>query len=74
MLIKPQFEARREQVGSGGVVRNGAVHEEVLQRIVAAAESEYGLHWRGSIESPVRGGTKSNTELLAHFVLPVHER
>ena len=38
-LIKPQFEAGREKVGKKGVVRDKAVHEEVIERIIT-------LHWK----------------------------
>lgn len=68
VLVKPQFEARRDQVGSGGVVRDSAVRSEVLERVGRAAEDDFGLEWRASMESPLVGGTKSNTELFAHFV------
>ncbi len=38
-LIKPQFEAGREKVGKKGVVRDRAVHEEVIQRIMHYVQS-----------------------------------
>ena len=37
VLIKPQFEARRSQIGAKGVVRDPAVHEEVIKRVVDGA-------------------------------------
>lgn len=67
VLIKPQFEAGRAQVASGGVVRDPAVHAEVVARVVAACEAE-GLACRGWMESPIKGATAGNTEFLAHFV------
>ncbi len=39
VLIKPQFEAGRKQVGKGGVVRDAAVHEQVVARVCAAAKA-----------------------------------
>ena len=66
VLIKPQFEAGREKVGKGGVVRDPAVHEEVVQNILEAAARE-GFTPKGSIASPVKGA-RGNIEFLAHLV------
>jgi 23S rRNA (cytidine1920-2'-O)/16S rRNA (cytidine1409-2'-O)-methyltransferase len=62
-LIKPQFEAGREKVGKGGIVRDPAVHEEVLARITAFCESQ-GWPAQGVIPSPILG-TDGNREFLA---------
>ena len=64
-LVKPQFEAGREQVGKGGIVRDPAVHQAVVERITGFAA---GLGWpaRGVIDSPILG-TDGNREFLAHF-------
>jgi 23S rRNA (cytidine1920-2'-O)/16S rRNA (cytidine1409-2'-O)-methyltransferase len=64
-LIKPQFEAGRAQVGRGGVVRDEAVHREVVERIGAFAASTLGLRPLGTIPSPIRGGRAGNIEFLA---------
>jgi 23S rRNA (cytidine1920-2'-O)/16S rRNA (cytidine1409-2'-O)-methyltransferase len=66
VLIKPQFEAGREQVGKGGVVRDSTVHEAVIQRIRGLAEQTLNLAWAGVIESPLRGPA-GNKEFLAHL-------
>ena len=63
-LIKPQFEAGRTQVGSGGVVRDPAVHRAVIDRIRAFGEREARLAWRDHCESPLRGPA-GNIEFLA---------
>ena len=63
-LIKPQFEAGRTQVGSGGVVRDPAVHRAVIDRIRAFGEREARLAWRDHCESPMRGPA-GNIEFLA---------
>ena len=64
-LIKPQFEAGREKVGKKGVVRDPAVHEEVIARITGFASSNgftvLGLTW-----SPVKG-PEGNIEYLVHL-------
>jgi 23S rRNA (cytidine1920-2'-O)/16S rRNA (cytidine1409-2'-O)-methyltransferase len=65
-LIKPQFEAGREQVGKGGVVRDPAVHQAVLQKIVHWAETQ-NLGLRGLIRSPITGPA-GNVEFLAHWL------
>jgi len=65
-LVKPQFEAGREQVGRKGVVRDVDVHKQVLIRILGAAR-ELGLGARGLIRSPLRG-PKGNLEFLLWLV------
>ncbi|MGA1845801.1 TlyA family RNA methyltransferase [Deferribacter abyssi] len=66
MLIKPQFEAGREQVGKKGVVRNIEVHKEVIKKIIDCAETN-GYKLKGLAKSPIKGA-KGNTEYLAYFV------
>ena len=61
-LIKPQFEAGREKVGKKGVVRDPAVHREVLERFLENAEAS-GFAVRGLSYSPVRG-PEGNIEYL----------
>ncbi len=67
-LIKPQFEAGREQVGKGGIVRDEAVRRSVIDR-TASGLAALGLELLGLIASPIRG-QKGNQEELAVFRLP----
>ena len=53
-LIKPQFEAGREKVGKKGVVRDKAVHEEVVERIIEFA-SQNGFFVKNLEYSPIKG-------------------
>ncbi len=53
-LIKPQFEVGRGRVGRGGVVRDPALHQEVIEKIKTFAE-ERGLEVLGVTESPILG-------------------
>ncbi len=62
-LIKPQFEAGREQVEKGGVVRDPAVREKVC-REVREFGCSLGLEWMGICESPLKGPA-GNIEFLA---------
>ena len=64
-LIKPQFEAGREKVGKKGVVRDPAVHQEVLEHFVALAD-ELGFTIRNLTFSPVKG-PEGNIEFLGHL-------
>ena len=64
-LIKPQFEAGREKVGKKGVVRDPAVHEEVIAKVLAMAVEE-GYAIKGLTFSPVRG-PEGNIEYLVHL-------
>ena len=61
-LVKPQFEAAREQVGEGGVVRDPAVRAAALARVSEAME-QAGFVLGGSCESPITGH-KGNVEYL----------
>lgn len=64
-LIKPQFEAGREKVGKKGVVRDPAVHEEVIQTVCLIA-LEVGFSILGLTFSPVKG-PEGNIEYLLYI-------
>lgn len=64
-LIKPQFEAGREKVGKMGVVRESAVHIEVLEKVLRMAQ-EIGYTLKNLTFSPITGG-EGNIEFLAHW-------
>jgi len=68
-LIKPQFEAGREHVGKGGVVRDAAVHRAVVDGVRTFGEKELGWSWRGVCPSPIRGPA-GNVEFLACWSIP----
>ena len=68
-LIKPQFEAGREQVGRGGIVRDEAVRAQVVEDIRAFGTDELGLEWVGVCESPIRGAA-GNVEYTAYWRKP----
>ncbi len=61
-LIKPQFEAGRDKVGKKGVVRDSAVHREVIENVLAAAV-ELGFVPKGLDYSPIKG-PEGNIEYL----------
>jgi 23S rRNA (cytidine1920-2'-O)/16S rRNA (cytidine1409-2'-O)-methyltransferase len=54
-LVKPQFEAGREHVGKGGVVRNPAIHNAVCERVAAWIGAQPGWVVKGIVESPILG-------------------
>ncbi|MBJ6364229.1 TlyA family RNA methyltransferase [Paenibacillus sp. GCM10012307] len=64
-LIKPQFEAGREKVGKSGVVREAAVHREVLTQVLQHAV-ELGFSVEDLTYSPITGG-EGNIEFLAYL-------
>ena len=66
-LIKPQFEAGREKVGKKGVVRDPAVHKEVLDSFVELA-NRLSFTILGLTFSPVKG-PEGNIEFLGHLTL-----
>jgi 23S rRNA (cytidine1920-2'-O)/16S rRNA (cytidine1409-2'-O)-methyltransferase len=63
-LVKPQFEAGKGRTDHG-VVRDPAIHREVLERVIAAA-AEWGLGTRAVIASPILG-PEGNREFLVHL-------
>lgn len=65
LLVKPQFEAERGEVGRGGIVRDEAVRARAVARVLSAAAS-LGLESRGVVPSPITGA-EGNVELLAAF-------
>lgn len=65
-LVKPQFEAGKGRVGKGGVVRDPAVHREVLARVLAlCADAGWGVG--GLRASPIKGPA-GNIEFLLHVI------
>lgn len=62
-LIKPQFEAGRQDVGKGGVVRDSRIHARVLEDVLRSAQ-EQGFAVKGVTASPIKGPA-GNTEFLA---------
>jgi len=63
-LVKPQFEVGRGQVGKGGIVRDPALHRQVLERVVDFAGTR-GWAVSGICASPIRGAD-GNREFLLH--------
>lgn len=64
-LIKPQFEAGREQVGKKGIIKDPAVHKQVLDKVLAFSVAE-GYTVAGLTFSPITGGD-GNIEFLVHL-------
>jgi 23S rRNA (cytidine1920-2'-O)/16S rRNA (cytidine1409-2'-O)-methyltransferase len=67
ILIKPQFELERGQVGAGGIVRDPQLHERAIERVRAAAES-LGLQIKGVKPSHVPGA-EGNQEFFLYATL-----
>jgi 23S rRNA (cytidine1920-2'-O)/16S rRNA (cytidine1409-2'-O)-methyltransferase len=66
-LIKPQFEAGKEDVDKGrGVITDPAIHEAVVSKIRKFGTEELGLEWLGLSTSPLKG-PKGNIEFLAYW-------
>lgn len=65
-LIKPQFEAGRENIGKGGIVKDPRIHERIIRDIRESALAS-GLAMRGICPSPIAGGD-GNREYTALFI------
>ena len=65
VLVKPQFEAGRSEVGKGGLVRDPIVHARVVDEVAAAA-SALGLTRVAAADSPITG-SEGNREFLLHL-------
>jgi 23S rRNA (cytidine1920-2'-O)/16S rRNA (cytidine1409-2'-O)-methyltransferase len=69
LLVKPQFEAGREEAARGkGVIRDPEVHDRVLGEVASALEG-LGAAIMGSVQSPITGAD-GNVELLLHAIAP----
>jgi 23S rRNA (cytidine1920-2'-O)/16S rRNA (cytidine1409-2'-O)-methyltransferase len=64
ILVKPQFEAGREHVGKGGIVRDPAAHQLAVHRVEDAVRA-CGGQAVALIDSPIRG-MEGNREFLLH--------
>jgi 23S rRNA (cytidine1920-2'-O)/16S rRNA (cytidine1409-2'-O)-methyltransferase len=64
-LVKPQFEAGRDEVGAGGIVSDPAVHAAVIARVTAAAAAS-GLGRIAMAPSAITGAT-GNQEFFLHL-------
>ncbi|MGZ3693121.1 MAG: TlyA family RNA methyltransferase [Bdellovibrionota bacterium] len=68
ILVKPQFELSPAEIGSGGIVRDDALREKALAKVLDAAKI-VGFTVAGKILSPVQGGD-GNQEYLVHLRWP----
>lgn len=64
-LVKPQFEAGREQIGKHGIIKDPVVHQKVLETVIRFAV-DFGFTVRGLDFSPIQGG-HGNIEFLVHL-------
>lgn len=64
-LIKPQFEACKEDVGRGGIIKDAHIHKKVI-KLVTDGIQDYGFILMGVVESPILGAA-GNKEFLAYF-------
>jgi 23S rRNA (cytidine1920-2'-O)/16S rRNA (cytidine1409-2'-O)-methyltransferase len=67
VLVKPQFEVGRAQVGRGGIVSHPALHAQAVRDVAAAAQGGAGFGVRGTCPSPVTGA-EGNREFFLHLV------
>lgn len=64
-LVKPQFEAGRDQVGKGGIITDEQVHSDVLEKTKTGAETQ-GYEVLGTCDSPIKG-TMGNKEFFIYL-------
>ncbi len=65
VLIKPQFEGKKEDVGAGGIIKDERIHERIVNQVTQGI-AFYGYTCHGVSESPITG-TMGNKEFLAYF-------
>lgn len=68
VLVKPQFELRRQDVGRGGLVRDPELHARAVREVAEAAIAD-GYALRGACASPIAGG-EGNREFFLHLGVP----
>lgn len=64
-LIKPQFEAGRDQIGKNGIIKDPSIHKETIKKVLAIA-TDLGYSIIGLTHSPIKGG-HGNMEFLVHL-------
>lgn len=64
-LVKPQFEAQRDFVGKGGIIKDPKIHEMVLEKVIKDSR-KIGFRFEKSIESPIKGAD-GNKEFLIYL-------
>ena len=69
VLVKPQFEAGREAVGKGGIVRDPAAHQRAIERVRECLE-QLGASHIEQMDSPITGA-EGNKEFLLHAFVPL---
>lgn len=69
VLIKPQFEASKHEIETGGIVRNESIRNAIVQVTINGIK-KYGFDFIGVIDSPIFGA-KGNKEFLAYFIRTV---
>lgn len=72
-LVKPQFEAGREFVKKGGVIKDPGLHKKVLVDLASFIETETPLDLIGADFSPLKG-PKGNIEFLFHIIRPTRDQ
>ena len=65
VLIKPQFEAERHEVGKGGIIKDSTIHEKVIKQVTEGI-AQHGYELIGVTESPIEGA-EGNKEFLGYF-------
>lgn len=66
VLVKPQFEVGRRQVGRGGIVKDPALHLAALRQVAQGARDELGYALAGATPSPI-AGAEGNREFFLHL-------
>lgn len=66
ILIKPQFEASKHEIGAGGIVRDDKIRQTIVDVVVNGIKN-YGFDCAGVVDSPICGA-KGNREFLAYFI------
>lgn len=69
-LVKPNFEAKREEVETGGVVTDTQIHQRIISEITALA-ARIGLNSVGVCKSPIKGANAGNIEYLIYLKFSV---
>ena len=66
LLIKPQFEAEKNEIQKGGVVKDENIHKKIIEDIKEFAKN-LSLETLGVIKSPIQGAKQGNTEYLIYL-------
>ena len=65
-LVKPQFEARKNEVGRGGIIKDSGIHKRICEELIFWFKQNFDYEYLNIIDSPITG-QKGNKEFFIYI-------